>query len=57
VVIGKKGAEVDKLKEELKKLVKREIQININEVKHPEADAFLVCRSIGRRRNGSNRKL
>jgi small subunit ribosomal protein S3 len=52
VVIGKKGAEVDKLKEELKKLVKKEIQININEVKHPEADAFLVAQNIARQLEG-----
>jgi small subunit ribosomal protein S3 len=52
VVIGKKGAEVDKLKEELKKLVKREIQINISEVKHPEADAFLVAQNIARQLEG-----
>ena len=48
VVIGKKGAEVDRLKEEIKKLVNKEIQININEVKHPEADAFLVAQNIAR---------
>ena len=52
VVIGKKGAEVDKLKEELKKLVKKEIQININEVKHPEMDAYLVAASIARQLEG-----
>ena len=52
VVIGKKGAEVDKLKEELKKLAKKEIQININEVKHPEADAFLVAQNIARQLEG-----
>ena len=52
VVIGKKGAEVDKLKEELKKLVKKEIQININEVKHPEADALLVAQNIARQLEG-----
>ena len=52
VVIGKKGAEVDKLKEELKKLVKRDIQINISEVKHPEADAFLVAQNIARQLEG-----
>jgi small subunit ribosomal protein S3 len=43
---------VDKLKEELKKLVKKEIQININEVKHPEADAFLVAQNIARQLEG-----
>lgn len=52
VVIGKKGAEVDKLKEELKKLVNKDIQININEVKHPEADAFLVGQNIARQLEG-----
>lgn len=52
VVIGKKGAEVDKLKEELKKLAKKEIQININEVKHPESDAFLVAQNIARQLEG-----
>lgn len=52
VVIGKKGAEVDKLKEELKKLVKKEIQININEVKHPEVDAHLVAAGIARQLEG-----
>ena len=52
VVIGKKGAEVDKLKEELKKLVNKDIQININEVKHPELDAFLVGQNIARQLEG-----
>ncbi len=49
VVIGKKGAEVDQLKEELKKLVqKKDIQININEIKHPEVDSYLVAQNIAR---------
>ncbi len=52
VVIGKKGAEVDKLKEELKKLVKKDIQININEIKHPEVDAYLVGQNIARQLEG-----
>ncbi len=52
VVIGKKGAEVDKLKEELKKLVRKEIQININEIKHPEIDAYLVGQNIARQLEG-----
>ena len=38
VIIGKGGQEVDKLKEELKKLTKKEIQINIFEIKRPETD-------------------
>ena len=46
VIIGKGGQEVDKLKEELKKLTKKEIQINIFEVKRPELDAHLVAEGI-----------
>ena len=42
IIIGKGGKEVDKLKEELKKLTKKEIQINIFEIKRPELDARLV---------------
>ena len=46
IVIGKGGQEVDKIKEELKKLTKKEIQINIFEIKRPELDAKLVADSI-----------
>ena len=46
VVIGKAGAEVDKIKEELKKLTGKDVQINIFEVKRPELDARLVGESI-----------
>ncbi|GAA4826666.1 30S ribosomal protein S3 [Algivirga pacifica] len=46
VVIGKAGAEVDRIKEELKKLTGKEVQINIFEVKRPETDAKLVGESI-----------
>lgn len=46
VVIGKGGAEVDKIKEELKKLTKKDVQINIFEIKRPELDAKLVGESI-----------
>lgn len=48
VVIGKQGAEVEKLKAELSKLTKKDIQINIFEVKRPELDAKLVSDSIAR---------
>ncbi len=48
IVIGRKGAEVDKLKEELQKLTEKEIQLNINEIKRPELDAQLVAESIAR---------
>ncbi len=46
VVIGKAGAEVDKIKEELKKLTKKDVQINIYEIKRPDADAKLVGETI-----------
>ncbi|MBM3168227.1 MAG: 30S ribosomal protein S3 [Bacteroidetes bacterium] len=46
VVIGKGGAEVEKLKEELKKITNKDIQINIFEIKRPELDAKLVGESI-----------
>lgn len=46
IVIGKGGQDVDKLKEELKKLYKKDIQINIFEVKKPELDATIVAKNI-----------
>jgi small subunit ribosomal protein S3 len=46
VVIGKGGSEVDKIKEELKKLTGKDVQINIYEIKRPELDAKLVGDSI-----------
>merc|ERR1712072_1019057 len=46
VVIGKGGSEVDKIKEELKKLTGKDLQINIFEIKRPELDAKLVGESI-----------
>jgi small subunit ribosomal protein S3 len=52
IIIGKGGKEVDKLKEELKKLTKKEIQINIFEIKRPELDARLVADSIARQIEG-----
>ena len=48
IVIGKKGSEVDKLKEELQKLTSQEIQVNIHEIKRPELDAFLVAENVVR---------
>jgi len=48
IVIGKGGAEVDKLKEEVKKLTRKEVQINIFEIKRPELDAQLVADGIAR---------
>ena len=46
IVIGKGGQDVDKLKEELKKLYNKDIQINIFEVKKPELDATIVANNI-----------
>ncbi len=46
VVIGKQGAEVDKLKEELKAITGKDVQINIFEIKRPELDAKLIGEGI-----------
>ncbi|WKS95520.1 30S ribosomal protein S3 [Riemerella columbina] len=48
LIIGKGGQEVDKLKEELKKLTGKDIQINIFEIKRPELDAVLVADSVAK---------
>ncbi len=48
IVIGKGGQEVDRLKEELKKLTKKDVQINIFEIKRPELDAQLVGEGIAK---------
>lgn len=48
IIIGKGGQEVDKLKEELKKITGKDIQINIFEVKRPEVDARIVADGIAR---------
>ncbi len=48
IVIGKGGQEVDKIKEELKKLTKKDIQINIFEIKRPELDAQLVAEGVAK---------
>ena len=48
IIIGKAGQEVDKLKEELKKISGKDIQLNIVEIKRPELEAQLVASSIAR---------
>jgi len=48
IIIGKGGQEVDKLKEELRKITAKDIQLNIIEIKRPELDAHLVAASIAR---------
>ena len=52
IVIGKGGQDVDKLKEELKKLYDKDIQINIFEVKKPDLDATIVANNIARQVEG-----
>ena len=52
LVIGKGGEEVDKLKEELKKITDKDVQINIYEIKRPELDAELVASQIARQLEG-----
>ncbi len=52
IIIGKAGQEVDKLKEELKKITKKEVQINIFEIKRPELDAVIVSSNIARQIEG-----
>ena len=52
LIIGKAGQEVDKLKEELKKLTGKDVQINISEIKRPELDAVLVAATVARQIEG-----
>ncbi len=52
VVIGRGGTEVEKLREEIKKLTDKDIQININEIKRPELDASLVAQNIAQQLEG-----
>ncbi len=46
IIIGRKGAEVDKLRDDLMKSMGREVHINIQEIQRPELDAQLVSESI-----------
>ena len=52
IVIGKKGSEVDKLREELKTITKKDVQINISEIKRPELDSLLVAQNIAKQLEG-----
>lgn len=52
LIIGKGGQEVEKLKEELKKITDKDVQINIFEVKRPELDAMIVAANIARQVEG-----
>ena len=48
LVIGKGGKDVDELKDELKKLTDKDVQINIHEIKRPDLDAEIVATNIAR---------
>ena len=52
MIIGRGGQEVDKLKEELKKLTGKEVQINLSEIKRPELDAYIVASTIAKQIEG-----
>lgn len=52
IVIGRKGVEVDKLREELQRVTGKDVQLNINEIKRPELDAYLVAESIANQLEG-----
>ncbi len=52
IIIGKGGQEVDKLKEELKKITQKDVQINIFEIKRPELDATIVGNNLARQIEG-----
>jgi len=46
IIIGRKGAEVDKLRDELQKQVEGDVYINIQEIQRPELDAQLVAENV-----------
>jgi small subunit ribosomal protein S3 len=48
IIIGKGGQEVDRIREELKKLTGKDVQINIIEIRKPELDAAIVAESIAK---------
>jgi small subunit ribosomal protein S3 len=52
IIIGRGGTEVDKIREELKKLTSKEIQINILEIRKPEIDAAIVGETIAKQLEG-----
>jgi small subunit ribosomal protein S3 len=52
IIIGRGGQDVDKLKEELKVITDKEVQINVYEIKRPELDAVIVANNIARQLEG-----
>ena len=52
IIIGRGGSEVDRVKEELKKLTGKDVQINIVEIRRPELDANIVGESVAKQLEG-----
>ena len=52
IIIGKGGKEVDRLREELKKITNKEVQVNIFEIKRPELDALIVANTVAKQIEG-----
>ena len=52
IIIGKGGSEVDRIKEELKKLTTQDVQINIVEIRKPELNAYIVAETISKQLEG-----
>lgn len=52
IIIGKGGGEVDRVREEIKKLSQKDVQINIIEIRRPEVDAAIVAESIAKQLEG-----
>ncbi len=52
IIIGKGGQEVDRIREELKKLTSKDVQININEIRKPELDAVIVGETVAKQLEG-----
>jgi small subunit ribosomal protein S3 len=60
IVIGRKGQDIDRLREDIQELTKKEIDIEIKEIQHPEIDAYLVAENIAQqleRRVGYRRAM
>ncbi|RIK68802.1 MAG: 30S ribosomal protein S3 [Planctomycetota bacterium] len=59
MVIGPKGAEVDKLREELEELIDRKVSVNIKEIKNPDLNAQLIALDIAEqlKKRGSFRRM
>ena len=52
IIIGKGGSEVDRIREELKKLTEQDVQINIVEIRKPELDAYIVGETVAKQLEG-----